>query len=678
MKLSRRATALLAGTTVITTMTVGATVFTAPAQAGAASRLVANVSKLQASAGTCTTFTVTPVDAFGVQSQVPDTVTVTLSESPSDSAHDVDFCIPPNGSADVPSEDPSYVAQDANVTSGQPAPRQSYKAGSTVTDPDTSNGGDPDYADDGTGFSFDPPHSNPTGVDAARYRYIPSRGPIRIGVAGLAAGSATVNVFFDDAGLPTTKNNYKADSSETQTGNIPFTITDGGYPGSATVADAPKSLVIDPADGAGTPGSAQPFTVTLRNQAGDTVRGVTPLIRVGSGGANPNAPASCDQSDNAGVSRCTFTGANPGSDVLTVYVNRVGGTAGPDANEVTATTTRTTTKPAVAASEARYLDLSPRDGGMKAGTNKTFTAAVTDVNGAPAQGVAVTFSETGPGSFAAGTTTVTSTTDATGRATALVSAAASDTGKQTITATITTAGTQCSQQAGFGNGAGATTPAGRCSDTTTNTIAGASPSPSPSASPSTSPSASPTGSPARAALTLSTSTPDIEPNQAGILDVSGQPGGSVELRCYSRPSTAYTTARGPQAMTSGGQFQFQIFPGANTRCYVRYAGDEASASPSVVINVHTTLSLSAVRNGVRNYTFQGRNLPRRPGQLITLYRIDSFGNEIRTANLTTDSSGIYRVNRQFTGVGTFAFRVRTSQTLNNAAGFSRTVTVTVH
>jgi hypothetical protein len=94
--------------------------------------------------------------------------------------------------------------------------------------------------------------------------------------------------------------------------------------------------------------------------------------------------------------------------------------------------------------------------------------------------------------------------------------------------------------------------------------------------------------------------------------------------------------------------------------------------------VHTTLSLSAVRNsGVRNYTFQGRNLPRRSGQLITLYRIDNSGNEIRTSNLTTDSSGIYRVARHFTGTGTFTFIVRTSQTLNNAAGASNPFRITI-
>jgi hypothetical protein len=57
--------------------------------------------------------------------------------------------------------------------------------------------------------------------------------------------------------------------------------------------------------------------------------------------------------------------------------------------------------------------------------------------------------------------------------------------------------------------------------------------------------------------------------------------------------------------------------------------------------------------------------------------VDSFGNEIRTSNLVTDASGIYRVTRTFTGTGTFQFRVRTPQTNDNAAGVSNTITVAI-
>jgi hypothetical protein len=65
-------------------------------------------------------------------------------------------------------------------------------------------------------------------------------------------------------------------------------------------------------------------------------------------------------------------------------------------------------------------------------------------------------------------------------------------------------------------------------------------------------------------------------------------------------------------------------------------------------------------------------------QLITLYRLDGTGREIRTSNLTTDDSGVYRTARRFTGTGTFEFRVRTSQTESQAAGLSKTIRVDVH
>jgi hypothetical protein len=112
---------------------------------------------------------------------------------------------------------------------------------------------------------------------------------------------------------------------------------------------------------------------------------------------------------------------------------------------------------------------------------------------------------------------------------------------------------------------------------------------------------------------------------------------------------------------------------------VRYVTNPTQgASEQVVINVNTVLSLSAIRKGTRTYEFRGRNLPRVPGQLITLYRVDNTGKEIRTSNLKTDSSGIYTVTRKFTGNGTFHFLVRTSKTNDNAPGHSNTITTNIH
>jgi hypothetical protein len=237
--------------------------------------------------------------------------------------------------------------------------------------------------------------------------------------------------------------------------------------------------------------------------------------------------------------------------------------------------------------------------------------------------------------------------------------------------------------------------------------AGATAPPSPTASASGTPSASQSASPSSTAsssvgpggLTLRTTTPDIQPNQQGILDVTGAGNAVIELRCYSRPSTEYRTVRSAQA--SSGSVQFRILPGTNTRCYARPAGDETKASSSLVINVHTTLSLSAYRDGVRQYHFQGTNLPRRAGQLITLYRwarrdtngfcdphvaagdytatsSDPNCVAVRTATATTNASSVWRIDRSFTGSGQFVFQVRTSANLTNAAGVSNPRLTIIH
>ena len=208
--------------------------------------------------------------------------------------------------------------------------------------------------------------------------------------------------------------------------------------------------------------------------------------------------------------------------------------------------------------------------------------------------------------------------------------------------------------------------AGNCSDTATNTFATASPSPS-STTPGT-----------RQNLTLTTSTPTIPAGATATLRATGAASQAYELRCYTRPSTTYFTARSGSFDAAGDPVTFTLSLGRNTRCFIQYATNNTQgASPSLAINVRTVLSLSTVRTATRTYVFQGRNLPRVAGQLITLYRITSSGTSIRTSNLVTDDSGIYRVTRKFTGTGTFRFQVRTSQTLNNAAGASNIITVTV-
>jgi hypothetical protein len=144
---------------------------------------------------------------------------------------------------------------------------------------------------------------------------------------------------------------------------------------------------------------------------------------------------------------------------------------------------------------------------------------------------------------------------------------------------------------------------------------------------------------------------------------------------------------------SSGNISWTVTPGGNTRLYGHYASSgTASDSTTTVITVHTSLSLSAYRDGVRKYHFQGTNLPRRAGQLITLYRYAKGPNldqycvppaesdtgaqasngcrAIIVSQAKTGPSNTWRIDRTFSGNGQFYFVVRTSENINNGRGHS--------
>ena len=128
---------------------------------------------------------------------------------------------------------------------------------------------------------------------------------------------------------------------------------------------------------------------------------------------------------------------------------------------------------------------------------------------------------------------------------------------------------------------------------------------------------------------------------------------------------------GPACVGGGGTVTWPLRPGTNTRLFAHVAGgDETTDSRSVVLEVRTALSLTVVRNGRRDYTFQGRVLPRRAGTLVTLYRVEPSGKRVITRQVTSDGAGVYRVRRAFTGAGRFGFVFRTGKNLTNAAGES--------
>jgi hypothetical protein len=183
----------------------------------------------------------------------------------------------------------------------------------------------------------------------------------------------------------------------------------------------------------------------------------------------------------------------------------------------------------------------------------------------------------------------------------------------------------------------------------------------------------------------------------------GSSNSDVELYAYSRPNSSYARVRSGTT-DPNGRITFDLKPGTNTRLYAHYVNGTSTTgptdSPTAVITVHTSLSLSAYRDGVRKYHFQGTNLPRREGQLITLYRYakgpnldqycvptaesdtttkkDAGCTAVRTATARTNASNQWRIDRSFTGNGQFYFVVRTSDTLNNGRGHSNQRLTTIH
>jgi hypothetical protein len=222
-------------------------------------------------------------------------------------------------------------------------------------------------------------------------------------------------------------------------------------------------------------------------------------------------------------------------------------------------------------------------------------------------------------------------------------------GSNTVTATIRNqAGTVCG------------TTGGTCADSSTLTVTSASPTPSPS----------PTGSPGCTTASTLLGTALISAMETASVTVTATRGSTVDLFAYTRPSVTFAVVR-TGVVTNNGTISWDIRPPRNTRLYAQQRG--CQAGNQVVLGVRTTLSLAAVRNGTRNYTFSGDSLPARPGGLIvSLYRVNSDGSQVLTAQARASATtGEWSLTRQFTGTGTFGFVVRTGQDLQNAPGSSR-------
>ena len=160
----------------------------------------------------------------------------------------------------------------------------------------------------------------------------------------------------------------------------------------------------------------------------------------------------------------------------------------------------------------------------------------------------------------------------------------------------------------------------------------------------------------------------------GSANLSGaaEPGTSVELYAYSRPSTDFVLVRRTTA-TSTGSYLFTVSPHTNTRLKVRINGQD---SESVVVGVRPALSLRAVRTAVRTYTFTGSVLPRRQGQLVSVFARTPNG-DVRVGRGAVDASGVWRAAHRFTVNGTYALYASTTGDLTSAAGRSADIRVKI-
>ncbi|HET7929356.1 MAG TPA: hypothetical protein VFM40_07370 [Actinomycetota bacterium] len=213
-------------------------------------------------------------------------------------------------------------------------------------------------------------------------------------------------------------------------------------------------------DGGDTPGSPDKGCTVAEGSATCTVTETSSVT------GTDTIVAWIDHGADAAVEADTTEGAdagNPSVDEPSGGPDTPGGTPEPDLTDVVLKTWTS------GVGEPRNIEARPEEATNAPGTVHRVTAVVTDRERDPVSGVTVTFTESGPGTFVGGGSTVTAATDNRGRASAEVTTQATETGTQTITASLPTSGgvDECERAAGDPAGA----PAGNCSDEVTKTWA---------------------------------------------------------------------------------------------------------------------------------------------------------------------------------------------------------------
>jgi hypothetical protein len=164
----------------------------------------------------------------------------------------------------------------------------------------------------------------------------------------------------------------------------------------------------------------------------------------------------------------------------------------------------------------------------------------------------------------------------------------------------------------------------------------------------------------------------IRAGMSSSMSGGADPGQTVELLAYSRPSTEYHVVRTTTA-SDNGAYSFIVAPQTNTRLKVRIGGQE---SDSIVIGVQPAISLRAVRTAPYTYTFTGQVVPRRPGQLVSVYAQTPSGDRL-VGRGSVGADGVWRASHRFTVPGSFPLYATTTGDLTNYAGRSATMRLTL-
>ncbi len=150
-----------------------------------------------------------------------------------------------------------------------------------------------------------------------------------------------------------------------------------------------------------------------------------------------------------------------------------------------------------------------------------------------------------------------------------------------------------------------------------------------------------------------------------------QPAGTYTVSLNRASPTPFAVVRTEQTSATGTVFTVRLGETHEFTATMLDGGECVFGGGSVrfTVPVRPSLTISAVRNAPRDYSFTGRVLPGR-GQAVNLYRVDGAGSRVLTSRTVVKPDGTYRIDRRFSGSGRFGFEVRVGESATNLAGSS--------